>query len=309
MLREAEACDPPLGLGVSAWIGVLRVHQGRVAEGLDRLEPASDARAAGHSPFWIEHVLQMTAHGQALEGRVADALGTLDRLDDEMARRGSDRRYAGMTSTYRSWIVRNLGDPAALDWAEQARSIAQIGEPRAQGTLDLADVHLHVGRLDLARAALDEASALMSPQWFHNRWRCEERLSLLEARLALADGQVDAACEAAERVTADASAREDRRYTTLGRLVLARAMGRGGPFDAEAVESDLDALRDVAGPEAWWVIAELASEAGVDRWWALAEQAVDSLAAGAGDRSTAFRAYAAGRLADLRAAKPVIHLP
>ncbi len=79
-LREAEAvlgeaAGAPAELGLPAWTGVLRVHQGRPADGLATLEPMLGAEARrGGQGYWVEHTLQMTAHAYGLLGRSADAL-------------------------------------------------------------------------------------------------------------------------------------------------------------------------------------------------------------------------------------------
>ena len=90
---------PDIGAGgPAAWAGVLRTHQGRPQDALAILEPLLGADAGGLHSFWVEHMLQMTAHAFGMVGRAADALSVLDRLDRELERRGSDsavRRDAG----------------------------------------------------------------------------------------------------------------------------------------------------------------------------------------------------------------------
>ena len=54
----------------------------------------AEARRGGQG-YWVEHTLQMTAHAYGLLGRSADALRALDRLEQEIERRGTGVRYAG----------------------------------------------------------------------------------------------------------------------------------------------------------------------------------------------------------------------
>ena len=89
LLGEARALDLSRQQSVDAWMGVLRVHQGRPDEALAALEPLLGAEPADLHSFWVEHVLQMTAHAYGLVGRVGDAFTVLDRLDAELRRRGT----------------------------------------------------------------------------------------------------------------------------------------------------------------------------------------------------------------------------
>ena len=95
--------------------------------------------------------MQMTAHAYGLLGRSADALRLLDRLEREIERRGTGVRYAGVQHTYRSWMLRNLGDPVAEELALTGLELANGQEIRAQCQLDVADCLLRAG--DLAGAA------------------------------------------------------------------------------------------------------------------------------------------------------------
>ena len=233
-LREAEAvlgeaAGAPAELGLPAWTGVLRVHQGRPADGLATLEPMLGAEARrGGQGFWVEHTLQMTAHAYGLLGRSADALRVLVRLEHEIERRGTGVRYAGVQHTYRSWILRNLGDPAAEELALTGLGLAGSQEILAQCHLDVADCLLRAGDLAGAADRLSVAETESGTRWFHNKWRFDQRRGLLLARLALAEQDAAAALDAAEPVAAAAEERGDARYAVLARLVRATAQARLG---------------------------------------------------------------------------------
>ena len=96
VLEESLELPASSASGISAWSGVLRTHQGRPLEALAVLEPLLGADFGGPHSFWVEHMLQMTAHALGMVGRAADALSVLDRLSRELERRGSDARYSGM---------------------------------------------------------------------------------------------------------------------------------------------------------------------------------------------------------------------
>lgn len=301
-LREAEAvldeaAGAPPDLGLPAWTGILRVHQGRPADALTTLEPmlGAEARSAAQG-HWVEHTIQMTAHAYGLLGRSADALVLLDRLQREIERRGTGLRYAGLQNTYRSWLLRNLGDPGAEELARTGLELANGPEVRAQCQLDVADCLLRAGDLVGASERLAVAEEGSGARWFHNKWRFDQRRLLLTARLALAERAAGAALAAAELVAVGAEDRGDRRYAVLGRLVRATAQARlGESVDQERLDEDLDRLPGVAALEGWWLAADVADATGSQHARAVAEQLADLVGREAGDRATAFRRVAAAR--------------
>ena len=299
VMAEAAALDPAPSLGLQAWVGVLRVHQGRVGEALAALEPMMGAEAGGMLSFWVEHVLQMLGHAYGHQGRAVDALAMMDRLDLELERRGSTVRYGGLSSTYRSWVLRNLGDPSADDIAREGIERARTPEIRAQSMLDLADALLASAHIDVggARAALEDAVTVLETRWFHNRWRAEQRRGVIAARLHLATGDAEAAMAAALPVADAAADRGDARYAVLSRLLVARAAARlGEPIDPRTIESDLALLPTVAGLEAWWMAADVAEDTAIERATVIAHQSAAQLILHAGEHAEELRRRVAARL-------------
>ena len=293
-----EAVDAPDELGLPAWAGVLRVHQGRPTEALATLEPMIGAEARrGIQGFWVEHTLQMTAHAYGLLGRSADALRVLDRLEREIEQRGTTVRYAGVQHTYRSWLLRNLGDGGAEDLALQGLELAGSQEILAQCHLDLADCLLRTGRLAEAADRLAVAQTESGTRRFHNKWRFDQRRGLLLARLGLAEREPAAALAAAESVAAAAEERGDQRYAVLGRLVRASALGRlGETVDVPQVTADLSALDEVAALEGWWLAADVADATGLAQATDTATRLAVHVAREAGPHEAAFREAATHRL-------------
>ncbi len=298
LLDQARSLDPPPSLGLSAWVAVLRVHQGRPAEGLAALEPLLGVESGSMQSFWVEHVLQMSAHGYGMVGRADDALAVIDRMEVEQERRGSKVRYNGITETYRSWVLRNLG--AAPQAEEHARAGMEAGasnEIRAQGGLDLADSLLMNGRVDAAAAALTSTMPDYSPSWDNNRWRCEQRAGIITARLHLANGSPREALDAAQPVAVAAHERGDRRYATFADLMIARANARlGRAIEAEAIGSQLERLATIAGMEAWWFAADVADDTGLDAALVVARRAASRLIDNAGDHKDVLVRAVARRL-------------
>ena len=302
-LRQAEAvldeaAGAPAELGLPAWTGVLRVHQGRPRDGLATLEPMLGAEARrGGQGYWVEHTVQMTAHAYGLLGRSADALRVLVHLEHEIERRGTDVRYAGIQYTYRSWILRNLGDPTAEELAVTGLGLAGSQEILAQCHLDVADCLLRAGDLTGAADRLAVAETESGTRWFHNKWRFDQRRGLLLARLALAEQDAVAALEAADQVAEAAEERGDARYAVLARLVRETSHARlGQPVDEPVLTADLDALPEVAALEGWWLAADVADATGSAYARSTAERLAAHVARESAERGEAFRRFAAARL-------------
>lgn len=296
-MMAARNAGPASSLGLEAWIGVLRVHQGRPLDALEALQPLIGAESGGLLSFWVEHVIQMAAHATGHLGRVADALALLDRLDRELQRRGSYARYGGLSCTYRSWLLRNLADPAAERHAHHGVERARMHEIKAQSMLDLADTFVHLGRFDAAAEALASAVVGLEVRWFQNRWRAEQRAGVIAARLHLAAGDAEAALGHAHEVAVTAAERGDARYETIATLVEARAAIRlGAPLDPVVVEAALRRVGDVAALESWWLAADLDHEAASPLARLVAERSADRLVRDAGPHADAFRNELARRL-------------
>jgi hypothetical protein len=239
----------------------------------------------------------MTAHAYGLLGRTADALRILDRLEREIERRGTSVRYAGVQDSYRSWLLRNLGDPGAEELALRGLEIAGSQEILAQCHLDVADSLLRMGDLAGAADRLTVANLESGTRRFHNKWRFDQRHGLILARLGLAEHDASAALAAVEPVAAAAEQRGDVRYAVLGRLVRATALARlGRPVDLEQVTADLAALEGVAALEGWWLAADVGDATGLPLAAGAAGRLADLVAREAGPREAAFREVAARRL-------------
>jgi DNA-binding SARP family transcriptional activator/tetratricopeptide (TPR) repeat protein len=304
LLAAIAGSEPDPSIGLDAWIGALRVHQGAPDEALALLEPLLGSPAGPMHSFWVEHVLQMTAHAYGMVGRVTDALVVVDRLDRELDRRGTSVRYAGVQASYRSWLLRSVGEPSAVDAAEEAVDIAASSEIRTQARLDLADALLLLrGDLDAADRALRRGEADMEVRWFHNRWRCEQRAGLLRARLLLAGGDVEGAARHASAVEAAATARGDERYRLLGLLIGACATVSGGALadgDPAPLVAEAKRVTSVAGAESWWLLDDLARTTGLAVLRRRADEAASAAVLAAGRHAPALRVELARRAATLR---------
>jgi hypothetical protein len=149
---------------------------------------------------------------------------------------------------------------------------------------------------------MSEARALMSESYAY-AWRHELRLLYLEARIALAQGHVQAAVEHASRLVADAVHRSAPRYARLGEVMTLRARAALGaaPPTENTLRSLSEALSLVAGVEAWWLLAELGQSSGVALCFDLAAEQRERLGGSLEPAARArFGAYAHARLDMIR---------
>ena len=296
--EAAAELEPVAGMGpISSYLALVRVHQGRAQEALRLLQPALEADIALVHGYPVEHVLQMAAHAHGLLGHPHAALQALDELARAVARRGSSLRYGGLEANYRAWILRNLDLAEAAEETERARQEAAIAEVTVQAELDAADAAVRDGRLDTAMELMERVRILAESRPFNNVFRYRQRWAWVQARTELAAGDVDVAEARARVLEAEAMRRGDRRYSTLGRLLVLRARAlRGGAVELASAEQVLASLDEVAGMEAWWLTAEAGADLGVAAWQAWAERRAEHLAGRAGPLGERFRAAAARRL-------------
>ena len=306
LTAAAEAATQAGLLLPSAWLALLRVHQGHPAEAL-RLAQATIAPAAapGHLFAPLSTDMALT-YALASVGRAAEALQAATRFAEEVERRGATR-YAARPDNFRGWVLRNLGElPAADEFNHRALELARsIGytEAQAHALLDLADGRLVAGDPDAAARLLHEAEPLQHVE-HALRWRHQLRHRLLTARVALAHGDATGAVQAAEDLLAVARSIGGRKYVVLASILAARARTAAGErIEPKAVQPHLDALDEVAGLEAWWVTGEMAAAFGVAGWWGQAEERAARLAGAAGEHRAAFERYAGARLERMRTSK------
>lgn len=292
----AAVADAPVGSRAlaEAWLGWLRTNQCRPEETLRLIRPEPGRGLAAYR-FPNAYGLMAAAMAQAMLGRPDDALITLDGLASDVARMGA-QRWTPRPLNLRGWVVRNLGeigeaDELNLAAIEAARPLG-LAEPLANGLLDLAAGRLLVNDLDGAGALLDEAAAVGDVEHAF-RWRHLLRGRLLRARLDLGLGSTESALMGAEGLAAEAAALGTPRYEVQARLVAALAGHQAGQaVDLAQVDGLLSRLGDVAGLEAWWITAGVATAFGVEGWSRLAEGRMAAIATRAGPYAAAFERHA-----------------
>lgn len=302
-LEEAVAAEAGADAGPSFWLAWLRIHQGRPREALDLVQRVlcSPGSALPYA-FPLEHALLFDAEALATLGRPAEALEVLDRVEAESRRRQTWPRYGGVFYTLRARVLRNLG---AAEQADRLDALAAADHWRSPVTspwavTGLADGRIRAGDLTAAAGYLDQMAEGRSHLYL--RWHNRLDEQLLRARLALAAGDHAQARRRATDLAAEASRLGTLQHATLARLTLAQARARADdPADPAEVEPDLAALPDVAGLEAWWLTADLATDYRADRWRQLAESRLADLLDSCGPYRDQLDHHAASYLSALAA--------
>ncbi|MDQ6674362.1 MAG: AAA family ATPase, partial [Chloroflexota bacterium] len=306
-LSEAVAGAPLEVRGVAqVFLGGLRIHQGRVEEGIALVDRALlDPSRLGH-PFALHHGQLSRVLGLGMRGRPVEALAAVEAGKAIAIQAGEPgTRFLAVQDNLRSWVLRNLGRlDAADEWTQRALELSgsqrsSMNEMYYAARLDLIEGRLLAHDLDAAKKLIEGSAELMTWNGVH-AWHHHQRFLSLSAQHALASEDHDRAALVASGVVADCSDRHTQRYSLVARLTVARArLATGNPIDYDELDSVLVELEQCAGLEAWRLTAELAAAAGVDRWWRDAERRAGALVLQAGEHGETLRRYVATTFAAL----------
>jgi DNA-binding SARP family transcriptional activator/tetratricopeptide (TPR) repeat protein len=300
-LSEAVAGAPAEVRGVAQiFLGALRVHQGRVAEGSELVARALlDPSRLGH-PFALHQGHLFRVLGLGMQGRPVEALAAVEAGKTVAVRAGEPGvRFVPVHDNLRSWVLRNLGRlDEADDWTNRALELSAshrglMSEMYYAGRLDLIEGRLLAGDLDAASNAIESTSEITGWNGGH-AWHHHQRFLSLGAQHALATQDPERAAALASDVLADSGDRRTLRYALFARVSAARArLAAGEPIDHDELDRVLVELERCAGMEVWRVTAELASAARVDRWWRDADRRAGGLVVRAGEHGETLRRYVA----------------
>ena len=302
-VHTSDANAPGVG---GIWLGWLLTDRGDIERAAPVVEVSQHDRTVTIHHFGLAHRALLAAYTAGLNGRIAEALSWLQDVESEVDRRHLCH-FVGRSHNYRAWLLRNiLATSEADDLNVTAAGIAAergLREPQAHAALELADGRMRRGDLAAAASFLAQADQLSETKYAFV-WHARLRYALLSARLAMADGQWDESDHLATDVVQRAQQLGMVRYVSLARLISAEARAKGGrPVDPETVAGVVEHLDRVAGPEAWWITAEVAAACGVDAWWPAAEQRVARLASGAGEYKEQFVRQAGTMLDKIRTSR------
>jgi hypothetical protein len=303
LAASGQAPAPIRGVA-QVWLGFTRVHQGDAGAALSTLDAALvDPDHLAH-PWAGLHGRFARIMALGYVGRIGDAITACDDLDAAVVRTGAvGARFRGPAANVRGWVLRHAGAESEADDCNQATvdltagddggpSSSAVSEYFYVALLDLADGRLLAG--DVAGAAALASRLAPVDTWQGTMaWHQRHRLGLLRARLALADGDGDAAAGLAAAVVADAAARGAHRYEVLGRAWLALA---GGDGDRDRLATVVDGLGRCAALEGWRLTAALGKRFDVDAWCQEAQRRASALVTGAGPCADALRQAIAGDL-------------
>ena len=281
-LSRAQTSAPQSVRGLAhVWLGALRVHQGRADEGLRTLDRGLvDATHLGH-PFAPVHGLFARTYALAMLGSLDRAYQSLDALREVTRDAGEvGLRFFAVVANLESWLLRAVGQYGPAEEASGRAlelAIGAFGEPVSHAHLDLADVALRRDDVDTALRHVELTDSRITD---HDTmaWHQRQRVLLIYSRCARAAGDLTTATDRARELLSDAEQRGSRRYVVLARAQHATIEATAGrPLDHEAVDAVVHELAQVAGIDAWMIVAELAAASRVERWWQAAESAAAEL--------------------------------
>jgi hypothetical protein len=289
------------------FLGGLRIHQGAVGEGSELVDRALlDPARIGH-PFALGHAHFFRVLALGMGGRPVEALAAVDVGKAAAVEAGeAGTRFLAVQDNMRSWLLRHLGRADEADeWTDRALALSMttarptMSEMYYAARLDHIEGRLLAGDVDGAAERLAEIAEI--DEWNGGQaWHHQQRFHIQLATVALANGELAEAAEAASGVIADCEARRTRRYRLFATITVARARLAGGEvIDHEALDRALTELEEVGGLEAWRVTAELAAASGLDRWWRDAERRAGALIANAGEHGETLRRHVATTFATL----------
>ena len=132
-------------------------------------------------------------------------------------------------------------------------------------------------------------------------WHQRQRLHLLEARVALIEGDPATAASRSTWVRDDAARRGSARTVVQAEVVQHLATAMTGAADSVAVDATVASLQDLARLEAWRLTGRLAAATGRSELWAAADGYAEQLVAACGPHADRVRTWTRNELARLRA--------
>lgn len=286
LLKASRAARGGDRAAASAWLGVLRAHQGRHGEALGLLAPAASGHVAVDDTSAFLHALLFSGLAQACTGRPAAALTAFDRYTAEVEQRQLPR-FGGRGVNFSGWVLRSLGERTrGLEAHQDALESAEVEATRETLVAALQDMaedvledHAATGADPTAASTLlDRAAAALGPDLVFG-WRLELRQQLLATRRALALGDAETALANAHALAVRAVGVPRYRHTAA--LLEARARAAlDEPVALDAVEDSLNGLDAVVAIEAWRWWGELGADLRQPAWVGRAGSAAAALQAG-----------------------------
>jgi DNA-binding SARP family transcriptional activator len=284
LIQRATALARRGGLPEPASIyAFVEVHRGETAHALRLLQdPSRVGRAATASTAYTTvHDHFIGGYALATCGRVSEALDQWAMGAVEAERQGLVR-YGALCLNLSSWVYRGLGElnraSEANDAARHAGRAVDYRELEAYAVLDLCETAMLDGDGDEAANWLDQARAITVEDYAY-RWRHLLRIGVLDARTQMDRGDHERALATAAAVSTQAIEHGARRYEMLARLIEIESTAQlGMAIDADELRRLCAELPNVAGPEAWALVARAGATTGL-RWCVdVAAEQADALA-------------------------------
>jgi serine/threonine protein kinase/tetratricopeptide (TPR) repeat protein len=248
----------PALLHAAAWRGALHFFQSEYESAEKRLNEAHSLASELRDGFGLLVCLFFLGLSRGNQGRMSDALATLQVATDT-ARRNGDHFWLPRLPNCIAWVYRELGDYGrALEHDQQGVEIARqdhVLEAEANSLINLGIDYTRTHEGDKTIAAFHQVEDIFHRDaWF--RWRYNIRHQAARAEHCLSQGDLDEASRYAHRLLEVATQYQARKYAAIAHKLLADvAVGRGAPSEADTeLSTALDLLRSYPMPVVAWKI-------------------------------------------------------
>jgi len=265
LLRSVEICrrrglTGPLVTDL-AWLGTHAMWRGEYRQSITLSREAASLAETSHEGFYELVSLCVLCNAHVASGEWDAALLILDQVRNKSRERENKYGIARSMNTS-GWIHQQLGDlrqaieldREALDFSRTAK----ISNPEIYSTINLAEDHLGLGEIGVARGILIEAAERLRTGSFDSHlWRWQMRVALMFARLFLIEGDLDRSDTHLTEGLRIAQRTESRRHLAEGHRIrgeLWLSAGRVGDAQAE-LRRALEIAETTAAPRTIWETA------------------------------------------------------
>jgi DNA-binding SARP family transcriptional activator len=228
VLQAGRLAGPETGPEVRALEVAIANHRAHFGEAILRFEGAVDTL---HRAGLLRPLATLMLHGGiALAGRgnYTRALAVLTESATFCQQAGAEHLEARVPNTLGT-IYHELGQPTrAAELHLESAALAErtgLDEALAHARIGLAELSLDAGDLAQARQSIEAARHIVHDPLVFYSWRARLRWQLARGRLALLEGRLDDALQAAQAVLTEAKATASPKYEVLALVHRGQVLG------------------------------------------------------------------------------------